>query len=105
MFLHFCVFCFGRQPLAPSSDAYAAGTKGTLKPQLPPLFDDDSTRNENKIIPDLLLIETDPRSNGAECVLDGAYHVLDFKTLQGLSHNEKFSLPPQERHLRRGKQK
>jgi len=41
----------------------------------------------NKIIPDLLLIESLLEgSNGAECALGDANHVVNFKTLQGLSH-------------------
>ena len=33
-------------------------------------------------------------SNGAECALDGANHVVDFKTLQGLSYyNNTFTAP------------
>ena len=33
-------------------------------------------------------------SNGAECALDGASHVVDFKTLQGLSHYNNTSIIP-----------
>ena len=45
-----------------------------------------STKNASKIIPDLLLIAIHlSGSNGVDCVLDGADHIVDFKTLQGLS--------------------
>ena len=33
-------------------------------------------------------------SNGAECVVDGASHVVDFKTLQGLFHYNNTSIIP-----------
>ena len=33
-------------------------------------------------------------SNGAEYILDGASHLVDFKTLQGLSHYDNTSTTP-----------
>ena len=33
-------------------------------------------------------------SNGVDCALDGADHIVDFKTLQGLSHYNNTSTTP-----------
>jgi hypothetical protein len=58
-----------------------------------PIPDENSTRNVNKIIPDLALMATHlKRSNRAEHYLGGANHVVEFKTPQGLSHNDNTSI-------------
>ena len=54
-----------------------------------------STKNASKIIPDLVLIAIHlSGSNGADCALDGADHIVDFKTLQGLSLYNNTSTTP-----------
>ena len=54
-----------------------------------------STKNASKIIPDLVLIAIYlSGSNGLDCALDGADHIVDFKTHQGLSHYNNTSTTP-----------
>jgi len=65
-----------------------SGTKNILVGQLPPTTNEASTKNASKIIPDLVLIAIHlSGSNGVDCALDGADHIVDFKTLQGLSNS------------------
>ena len=53
------------------------------------------TLHASKIIPDLELIAIHlSGSNGVDCALDGADHIVDFETLQGLSHYNNTSTTP-----------
>ena len=46
-----------------------------------------SPLKSNKTIPDLVIRASHLSGiNGVDCDLDGANHIVDFKTLQGLSH-------------------
>ena len=54
-----------------------------------------SLEKTNKIIPDLVIRASHlSGSNGVDCDLDGANHIVDFKTLQGLSHYDNTSTIP-----------
>ena len=59
-----------------------SGTKNAFKGQLPPTMNDTSTEYASKIIPDLVLIVIHlSGSNGVDSALDGAGHIVEFKTL------------------------
>jgi hypothetical protein len=82
-------------PYKSTGSTNGQGTKGTFQRQLPRNMSDSSTKNSNKIIPDLVIRTTHlSGSNGVDCVLDGADHIVDFKTLQGLSHYDNTSSTP-----------
>ena len=54
-----------------------------------------SPLKSNKTIPDLVIRASHlSGSNGVDCDLDGANHIVDFKTLQGLSHYDNTSTIP-----------
>jgi len=82
-------------PCKSTGSTNGSGTKSTFEGQLPPTMNDASTENASKIIPDLVLIAIHlSGSNGVDCVRDGADDVVDFKTLQDLSHYNKTSTTP-----------
>jgi len=88
-----------RVPCKPIGSTNGSGTIDTSEGPLPdptPAMNEASTKNASKIIPDLVLIAIHPSgSNGVDCALDdGADHIVDFKTLHGLSHYNNTSKTP-----------
>ena len=75
-------------PCKSTGSTNGPGTKNTLVGQLPPTMNEASTKNASRIIPDLVLIAIHLSGrNSVGCALDGADHIVDFKTLQGLSNS------------------
>jgi len=82
-------------PCKSTGSTNGSGTKNTFVRQLPPTMNEASTKNASKIIPDLVLIAIHlSGSNGVDCALDGADHIVDCKALQGLSHCNNTSTTP-----------
>jgi hypothetical protein len=74
-------------PFKSTGSTNGQGTKNIFQRQLPKNLSGSSLEKTNKIIPDLVIRASHlSGSNGVDCDLDGANHIVDFKTLQGLSH-------------------
>jgi hypothetical protein len=84
-------------PYKSTGSTNGQGAKGTFQGQLPPNLSGSSLEKSNKIIPDLVIRASHlSGSNGAGCDLDGTNHIVDFKTLRGLSHYDNTSTIPGE---------
>jgi hypothetical protein len=82
-------------PFKSTGSTNGQGTKNTFRRQLPENPSGSSLEKTNKIIPDLVIRASHlSGSNGVDCDLDGANHIVDFKTLQGLSHYDNTSTIP-----------
>jgi hypothetical protein len=82
-------------PFKSTGSTNGQGTKNTFRRQFPENPSGSSLDNSNKIIPDLVIRASHlSGSNGVDCDLDGADHIVDFKTLQGLSHYDNTSTIP-----------
>ena len=82
-------------PFKSTGSANGQGIKGTFVGQLPENPSGSSLEKTNKIIPDLAIRASHlSGSNGVDCDLDGTNRIVDFKSLQGLSHYDNTSTIP-----------
>ena len=82
-------------PFKSTRSTNGQGTKNIFRRQLSENPSGSSLEKTNKFIPDRVIKASHlSGSNGADCDLDGANQIVDFKTLQGLSHYDNTSTIP-----------
>jgi hypothetical protein len=82
-------------PFKSTGSTNGQGTKNIFQRQLPENPSGSSLEKTIKIIPDLVIRASHlSGSNGVDCNLDGSNHIVDFRTLQGLSHYDNTSTIP-----------